>query len=169
MKRFALLITVMSLILVVTTGYAQDTTLQGGITVSGEVVVSQKINFENLDLAHCSMDEFRQWCDQFNAKQVAAAKVRHEEYLKSRGLLPSKTLSGSAGYTNGGLYPSNSSVFPLVAPGQGNTSSNFQIDSYLYEQRFPDMNDTGGGPITIINPYCLDYWRTANEHGCRNP
>jgi hypothetical protein len=37
-------------------------------------------------------------------------------------------------------------------------SGSYSNTTSTTETTFPDMNDTGGGPVTVINPYCYDYW-----------
>ena len=38
----------------------------------------------------------------------------------------------------------------------GNTTSTTQ-------SMLPDLKDIGGGPVTVINPYCYDYWRQPSH------
>lgn len=59
---------------------------------------------------------------------------------------------GGAGYGQGS-YGGN------YLSGQGNASQSKQtMGNREYDTEFPDLDDDGGGPITIINPFCYAYW-----------
>lgn len=63
------------------------------------------------------------------------------------------TLNQGGGYGQG-LNGNNGASF------EGNRMSELEtFTSRKYRHTYPDMNDNGGGPVTIINPYCADYWR----------
>ncbi len=73
------------------------------------------------------------------------------------------TTGGSAGGFGGSYYSMGNSTSGSAGGSFGrgqNVTTSFDSSSYKYTQMYPDLNDNGGGPITIINPYCLDYWRT---------
>jgi hypothetical protein len=42
-------------------------------------------------------------------------------------------------------------------------SSSYSNTTSSTETVLPDMNDAGGGSVTIINPYCHDYWKQPSH------
>jgi hypothetical protein len=65
--------------------------------------------------------------------------------------------SGFGGFGSGfGRFGSGYGGYGSRFGGLGGLSSSFQTRSYDLE--FPDMNDTGGGTVTLFNPYCHSYW-----------
>lgn len=162
---------------------ATDILLPNGITVS-DTPAAPKVKFDKPP-SEMTDAEFEAWCEKYNTQQVADAKVRHEEYLRERGPMPTMNRSGSSGnstiqygggYGMGGfggyggyLGYGNHTGFNYggQAGQQGNRISTERSDSsYSYTQTYPDLNDCGGGPITIINPYCRKYWA---EHAADKP
>lgn len=84
-------------------------------------------------------------------------------------------LGGAGGYLGYGTGGIGSGYGVTLNPGgnygqgfQGNNGASFEgnrmselehFTSRKYRHTFPDLNDNGGGPVTIINPYCAQYWR----------
>lgn len=83
---------------------------------------------------------------------------------------------GAGGYLG---YSNNSVSYPFgYGPGYGNGANglgtgfsfngntirtNDSSFSKSYTTTYPDLNDGGGGPVFIINPFCFDYWRQHTE------
>jgi hypothetical protein len=138
------------------------------------------------DPAQMTREQFRAYCVQFNARQIADAKLRHQAYLTERGPMPvTKTTvssggsntrrgggygmggfggaGGYLGYGNGTGYGGGGfglGGFGLGGGGVGNNmSSSYTNTTSSTETTLPDLNDTGGGPVTLVNPYCYDYWK----------
>ena len=66
---------------------------------------------------------------------------------------------GFGGYGGGGY-----GGFGNGASFNGNTIRTTDTsDSQSWVKTFPDLNDGGGGPVMLINPYCFDYWRQHTE------
>lgn len=64
-------------------------------------------------------------------------------------------VNGSSGGSNG---------FGSGFTFQGNNiNTTDTASSQSWVKTFPDLNDGGGGPVMLINPYCFDYWRTHTE------
>ena len=136
-------------------------------------------------------EQFRLFCNYHNAKQIADAKVRHQEYLSERGPMPVTQTTRSSGSTNtrrGGGYGmggfggaggylgyggGGGSGLGLGGFGGGgvgnNMSSSYSNTTSTTETTFPDMNDTGGGPVTVINPYCHGYWKQPGHFHLVSP
>jgi hypothetical protein len=83
---------------------------------------------------------------------------------------------GYSGYMGGvnypyGYYPGGASNSNGGASGigsgftfQGNTIRTMDTaNSKSWTQTYPDLNDGGGGPIMIINPFCFDFWKQHTE------
>jgi len=155
------------------------------------------------DPAQMTREQFRVYCVEFNARQIASAKVRHQEYLSERGPMPVTQITRSSGSTNtrrgggygmggfggaggylgyndgtgyggagGGLGLGGFGGGGLGLGGFGgggfggignNMSSSYSNTTSTTETVQPDMIDTGGGPVTIINPYCHDYWKQPSH------
>ena len=163
--------------------------IAAGRTPTNGVIVSEPYDCDlspvefDQDPAQMTPERFRLFCNQHNAKQIADAKVRHQEYLSERGPMPVTQTTRSSGSTNtrrGGGYGmggfggaggylgyggGGGGGFGLGLGGFGaggvgnNMSSSYSNTTSTTETTFPDMNDTGGGPVTVINPYCYDYWK----------
>lgn len=182
---FILIVLTLILLATIKSTEAADIVLSNGITVSDRIV-APKVKFDDIDLANASKEEFAAWCAKYNEKQLADAKVRHDKYLAERGPMPTKIVSGSSGSSNtrvgggygaggfggaggylgygntvgGGGYGGGGGGYYSMGNASigNNTSSGYSTNSYSFEQKYPDMNDNGGGPVTYINPYCHDYW-----------
>lgn len=176
--------------------------LTGGVSVSEPLDCDlSPVEFDQ-DPAQMTREQFHVYCVQFNAEQIASAKVRHQEYLTERGPMPVTQITTSSGSTNtrrgggygmggfggaggylgyndgtgyggagGGLglggFGGGLGLGGFGAGGAGgfgnNMSSSYSNTSTSTESVLPDMNDTGGGPATIINPYCYDYWKQPSH------
>jgi len=85
-------------------------------------------------------------------------------------------MGGAGGYLGYGVNGFGSGYGVTLNPGgngygqgfQGNNGASFEgnrmselekFTSRKFRHIYPDLNDNGGGPVTIINPYCADYWR----------
>lgn len=66
-------------------------------------------------------------------------------------IIAGSTGNGSAGYSNSGGYGGG------YFSRQGRSSESDE-SSMSYVKEFPDHNDNGGGPLTIINPHCAEFW-----------
>ena len=84
-----------------------------GSTLSNGVFVSEPLDGDlspvefDQDPAQMTREQFHAYCVQFSAKQIASAKVRHQEYLTERGPMPVTKTTRSSGSTNmrrGGGY-----------------------------------------------------------------
>jgi hypothetical protein len=184
---------------ILVSGVAESQTFTNGVSVSepfdGDL---SPVEFDQQP-AQMSREQFYAYCVQFNAKQIASAKVRHQEYLTERGPMPVTQISSSSGssntrrgggygmggfggaggylgYNNGGGFGGGGfggfggGGFGGGGFGGGgfgglgnNTSSSYSNTSTYTESVLPDMNDAGGGPATIINPYCHNYWKQPNH------
>jgi hypothetical protein len=163
---------------------AAEQRLSNGVIVSDEVP-APKITLD-ADPNKMTASEFAEYAKKYNANQFAAAKKRHAKYLKDRGSLQtqdrwesssSSTTRVGGGYGLGGFggaggYLGNDTNIDGLSGGnsyfngsdagasKGNTIRTESSSSgSSYTHTFPDLNDTGGGPVTVINPFCHDYWK----------
>ncbi|HEX4145106.1 MAG TPA: hypothetical protein VHY91_16485 [Pirellulales bacterium] len=171
-------------------GVVEARTLTHGASVSEPLDYDlSPVEFDQ-DPAQMTREQFHVYCVQFNARQIASAKVRHQEYLSERGPMPVTQTTRSSGSTNtrrgggygmggfggaggylgysdvtgyGGALGGGLGLGGFGAGGAGgvgnNTSSSYGNTSSSTQSVLPDMNDTGGGPATFINPYCHGYWK----------
>ena len=170
-------------------GIVERRTLANGVSVSEPLDCDlSPVEFDQ-DPAQMTREQFRVYCVQFIAKQIASAKVRHQEYLTERGPMPVTQITTSSGSTNtrrGGGYGmggfggaggylgyNDGTGFGGAGGGLGlggigaggfggvgnNMSSSYSNTTSSTESVLPDMKDIGGGPLTIINPYCYEYWK----------
>jgi hypothetical protein len=58
---------------------------------------------------------------------------------------------GSGGFGSGFTFQGN------------NINTTDTASSQSWVKTFPDLNDGGGGPVILINPYCFDYWKQHTE------
>lgn len=175
MKRILQILLVLLAVTISSPAQATDTLLPNGVTVS-DTPATPKIKFDKPP-SEMTDAEFEAWCEKYNAKQLADAKVRHEEYLRERGPLKTvdrtsssggSTIQYGGGYGMGGFggyggylgYGNNTGVNYGGQSGQQGNRIGIQYSdsSASWTQTYPDMNDAGGGPVTIINPYCRKYW-----------
>lgn len=176
---------------------AGETVLSNAIRVSDEIWGDLSTPEFDVDPAKMTDEEFAAWAKKRNAKELADAKVRHQQYLAERG--PLKTVqrqstsfdknihvgggygAGGVGGTGGylgtdqnldGLSGGNTFTGPHAGSSIGNnitiTGGGF---SSAWVDTYPDLNDAGGGPVTFINPYCRTHWvkRTKQyRFGCED-
>lgn len=120
-----------------------------------------------------SQEEFYFYARDFNAQQYADAKARRDanppqdrtgdvHKASSKGVIQSRTTDAfgvpsditSLGYGVYGGYGG----YGAPVPNQNITRS--ESDSSLdYQMVWRDHNNNGGGRVTLINPYCYDYWK----------
>ena len=157
--------------------HAAETHLSNGITVSDQFHGDVGPLFLDTNPNTLTREQFAGWAKKFNEKQLADAKVRHEQYLKERGPLQSMNLAGSSGnsriqygggYGIGGMggyggylgYDNHTGTnYNGATSQQGNVIITDRSESsYSYRHTYRDLNDAGGGPVMFINPHCYDYW-----------
>jgi hypothetical protein len=146
------------------------------LVLGNRIIVTDHIPDEKLPEFIKQMDAkaFEAWAKARNEKAYADAKVRHDEYLAQRAPLRTMAVSETAGSTtirsqsrfSNGASGSTSALSGLSPVGSrvgrsGDTVTRVADFSTTrdYSITYPDLNDHGGGPVTIINPYCFDYWR----------
>ena len=171
---------------------AAGRTLTNGVTVIETYGCDLSPAEFDQDPAQMTPEQFRLFCNQYNARQIADAKVRHQEYLTERGPMPVKRTTVSSGQPelpagrrlwHGRLWRGRRlsgllrwrrlwrfRVGWIRAGGGGNNMSNsYTNTTTTMDTTFPDMNDTGGGPTTFINPYCHDYWKQSSHFHLMSP
>jgi len=114
----------------------------------------------------------------YNARQLAEAKQRHNQYIQQRGPLQTAIISqsgststtrvgggyGMGGFGGSGGYLGYGTNVDGVAGGnafgtgdgasQGNTLRRESSQhSKSYRHTYPDLNDNGGGPVMFLNPF----------------
>lgn len=160
---------------------AGETNLPNGITVSDQYSADLTPLVFDAEPGDMTRAQFAEWANKRNEKQLSDAQVRHEKYLKERGPLQIKAITGGSGssrtqygggYGAGGFggyggylgYGNHTGMnYGGQAGQQGNTISSTRSESsYSYTNTYPDLNDAGGGPVTFINPYCRDYWKKSH-------
>ena len=194
MKRTTSIVTVAAFILMVQVASAKDHKTASGMTVSDPYYGDVRPIQVDEDLSKMTVEEFRAFCARYNGQQVADAHERHEEYVRERDGLPAKTMTANSGSSNtrvgGGLgmggyggaggYAGYGNIIGVGGYGGGgyggagigggvasqgnNVSSSYSNESSTTTGIYPDLNDDGGGPVTIINPYCYDYWCKQPGH-----
>jgi hypothetical protein len=167
------------IILGVRTAPSEEFGFLSGLRVSDEIPPQEV----PAAVAMMSAQEFADWARSHNEAQYAAARERHAAYLAERGPLQTANVvegwrtqqrrfgggygyggfggaGGYLGYNGGGAGGGFGSGFGLGGGlGIGNSSgSNSSFQTRSYQTTFPDMNDTGGGQVSLINPYCHAYW-----------
>jgi len=158
---------------------------------SGQVFVTDDIPLDKLPafVKHMTAKQFASFANQRNAAAYDAARARHEAYLAERGAPVTANVSqasgssttrygggagqggfgGAGGYLgygqNTGSGVSGGGLFGLGGQSftGNNVSRTFSNSSRSFNMTYPDMNDFGGGPVTIINPFCYDFWVKHTE------
>ena len=128
--------------------------------------------------------QFQAWAKAQNVKALATAEAKHQAYLEQRGPLKTANViensssnttqlgglngrsgvGGTGGLLSGfgvtGYSPSTgSNGYGRPNFFTGNTIKTSHTDSSrAYTMTYPDLNDAGGGPVEIINPFCYDFW-----------
>lgn len=101
--------------------------------------------------------EFETFAKERNAKMYADAQLRHDAYVKERGpLMTVEMTTGKLIASNRARVDVGQSPNARITSRSNDTS---QYGSQRWTHTFRDLNDGGGGPITIINPYCASYFR----------
>jgi hypothetical protein len=101
--------------------------------------------------------EFEQYAQWRNARQYREAERRHDEYVKERGPLTTiEMTTGTMSATNRARLDVGQSPNARITSRSNDTS---QYESQRWTQTYRDLNDGGGGAITIINPYCHGYFK----------
>jgi hypothetical protein len=116
---------------------------------------------------------------QRNADALAEARVRAAEYRANRGPLRSMAVTESTGRSTtryGGGYGINGaggyggylgygnrvrmspSMGLLTFPGNTMTTTS-DGTTKSYEMTYPDLNDNGGGPVEVLNPFYQGHYQ----------
>lgn len=98
-----------------------------------------------LMLALFSSPNYHDYAVAHNERQYAEAHQRHLRYLDDRGPLRTMTVLDGTGSQDVSIWLD---WIPIRERSWSTNSVRF------YDRTFRDLNDNGGGPIILLNPFC---------------